>query len=42
VPEEETAFHILQAATPDAVREALERAGMTPDRVVVAEPLGRG
>jgi len=41
-PQEETAFHVLQASTPDAVREALERAGMAPDRVVIAESLGRG
>ena len=41
VPEEETAFHVLQAATPDAVREALERAGIAADRVVIAESLTR-
>jgi beta-phosphoglucomutase-like phosphatase (HAD superfamily) len=41
VPEEETAFHVLQASTPDAVREALERAGVAPDRVVVAEAFGQ-
>ena len=37
VPEEETAFHVLQAPSPDVVREALERAGVAPDRVLIAE-----
>jgi len=42
VPEEETAFHVLQAATADAVRDALERVGIAADRVVIAEASGRG
>lgn len=37
VAEDETAFHCLQGPTPDAVRQALERAGVAPDRVVAAQ-----
>ena len=37
VADDETAFHCLQGPSPDAVRQALERAGLSPDRIVGAE-----
>ena len=39
VADDETAFHCFQGPTPDAVRDALERAGIAPDRIVGAEPI---
>ena len=39
VADDETALHCLQGPSPDAVRRALERAGVTADRIVVAEPV---
>jgi hypothetical protein len=39
VAEDETAFVWLQGPSPDAVRDALERAGLSPDRIVTAEPV---
>ena len=41
VPDDETAFHLFEAASPDAVREALERVGLRVDRVAGAEPVRR-
>ena len=40
VADDETAVHCLQGPSPDAVREALVRAGITPDRIVAAAPVG--
>ena len=42
VADDETAVHCLQGPSPDAVREALERVGITADRIVGAEPFGAG
>jgi hypothetical protein len=43
VADDETAFHCLQGSSPDAIRNALERAGLTPDRIVgVAHVCGAG
>lgn len=39
IPDEETTLHVVQASSPDAVREALERAGITADRIGLAESL---
>ena len=40
VADDETAVHCLQGPSSDAVREALERVGIIPDRIVGAEPFG--
>ena len=37
LPDEETTLHVVQATSPDAVREALERAGVFADRIVEAD-----
>ena len=37
IPEEETTLHVVQATSPDAVRAALERAGIAADRIVLAD-----
>jgi len=36
VPEDETCFHLFEAGSADAVREAIERASLGPHRIVVA------
>ena len=38
--DDETAVHCLKGPSSDAVREALERVGIIPDRIVGAEPFG--
>jgi Protein of unknown function (DUF4242) len=38
IPEEETTLHVVHASSPDAVREALKRAGIVADRIVEADP----
>lgn len=40
VADDETAFQCLQGPSPDAVRNVLERAGLVPDRVMLAQPIG--
>jgi hypothetical protein len=37
IPEDETYFHLYDAPSVAAVREASERAGMSPNRIVAAE-----
>jgi hypothetical protein len=37
VPEDETCFHLFEAASPDAVYAASERAGLSAQRIVEAE-----
>ena len=37
VPEDETCFHLFEAASPDAVHAASERAGLSAQRIVEAE-----
>jgi hypothetical protein len=41
VPEDETCFHVLEGPSVEAVREALERAQLTPERVVAAVSTSR-
>jgi hypothetical protein len=36
VPEDDTCFYLFQAASADAVREAMTRAGLRPDRITQA------
>jgi hypothetical protein len=36
VPADETCFHLFEAASADAVRDASERAGLSPQRIVEA------
>ena len=39
IPDEETTLHVVQASSPDAVRAALERAGIAADRIVLADTI---
>ena len=39
IPDDETTLHVVHATSPDAVREALERVGLTADRIVVADTI---
>ena len=39
ISDDETTLHVVQASSPDAVREALERVGLTADRIVLADAL---
>lgn len=41
VPDDEIAFHCLQGPSPDAIRHALEHAGLVADRIVPADPVLR-
>jgi hypothetical protein len=37
IPDEETTLHVVEATSPDAVREALERVGLIADRIALAD-----
>ena len=37
IPDEETILHVVEAVSPDAVREALGRVGITADRIALAD-----
>jgi hypothetical protein len=41
VPRDELCFHLLDGPSPEAVHEAVARAGIVPQRVVEAAPSGR-
>jgi hypothetical protein len=36
LPEDDISFYLFEASSPDAVREAMTRAGLRPDRITEA------
>ena len=39
IPEDETTLHVVEGASADAIRQALQRVGLTADRIVLADPI---